>query len=461
MDNGYMLRYLKHNPFQKNDLFLLLWVIFGVLIFLEDYRFIYYSPANLTVFRQPFFLIVIYFILMLSSLVFYLFFEYKEKRFKPNIVVLLILFIIIFSQIENIFLAKNSISLFIKTLDGDSYLVNALFNLEVKCIHFFTMFFIIITIFIGVFIFPKRINNYKAVRVAFCLAYILALVSLVYSLFKDDYITLFEVLTFKKTEDYLKLACPRGIFGNSNVYGMFLEALFFVSICHYHLTKKRYLLFITVYSYLHLILTFCKIGIFSTTVAFVIYELINIFKTIRTNNRKPIITYSLLAIAPILVGVSTFLVIINLKGNSSFVQSLFSLTGRVDIWSSCIQIIETNSFIYGYGYGIYNVLVANSNSYYLLIDSPITHNSFIAMIGEGGLLYLLPFITLLSYAFIIVFKNIKNNEIIVPIGCALVSFLIHMCFEDNYYSLIALSVLILVLDNVNKYGNKFIKQTTI
>lgn len=433
-----------------SDLFLVGWIIFGILIFLEQYRFIYYTDANRLGFSKPFFIFVIYFILMVTCLVFYLFFEHRYGTFKVNKLVALLLFAMIVMQIENIFLAPNHISIIILDIKGTPYNVAATFNEQVKCIHFFTVFFIIITIFIGIFIFPKRIKSIKTVSWIIYLFYLLALSFLIYSIVNDHYDLLFKLIF---TNEYIPawkpLICPSSVFSNPNAYGMFLEVGIYLSIINYVLTKRKLNIFISVLFYIHLLLTLCKAGILAIHIVLLLFILTSIILSFAHKRFKKGIVYLLCLVVFISLLISLYLYLsTNDKYNFLF-DGISSFSGRNYIWYSSFQIISHSSFIHGYGYGIFNSLVANSCGHYECFDCPLSHNWFLAMLGEGGVFYIVPFVVLMVYVSFIIMKNIYKEKAIATIGLSIYGFFIHTFFEDNYYILISLVVLLLIINHIN------------
>lgn len=437
--------------FRLSDIFLVCWLLFGILLFLEQYRFIYYSSADLLEFSKPFFIFVIYFVLMISSLILYLIFELKNQKTKTNIALLFLLFFIIISQLESILLSPNNITLYLLSTRGDDFLVSATFNTQVKLIHFFTAVFIITTIFIGVFIFSKRFNNIKVVSYAIYVLYLLALVSFIYSLIHDDYITLFKILTLIERPTLpLKWYCPESFYGNPNTYGMLLEVCFYLSFVNYMLTKKRFNIVLGFILYIHLLITICRGAIIATSIIIPVILLLTALLAFRKKEKKKAVFFMVSFTLFVSIVTGGYLLLTSSDKFSFIFSNMSPLAARKSIWYSCLQIISNGSILHGYGYGIYNSLVANACNYYGYTNCPISHNWFLALMGEGGLFYIIPYICLLGYSTFIIVKKMPNDRLMIPVSFAVYGFFIHSFFEDNYYILIGLIVMVLVINHIDK-----------
>ena len=449
-----MLSYLKR-IFRLSDIFLGSWIVFGILIFLEQYRFIYNSSADLLEFSKPFYIYIIYFILMICSLIIYLSLEFKKLKSNKNVIALFILFFILVSQLESILLSPNNISLHLMSTRSKSFVASATFNNQVKLIHFFTVVFIITTIFIGVFFFSKRFTNIMVISYAIYVLYLLALVSFIYSLIHDDYITLFKILTLNERPTLpLKWYCPESFYGNPNTYGMLLEVCFYLSFVNYYLTKKRFNIVLGFMFYIYMFITICRGGIIATSIIIPMILLLMALLSYRNKDKKKALIYGSSFIVFVSIALGGYFILSSSDKFSFIFANMSPFTGRKAIWYSCLQIISNGSILHGYGYGIYNSLVANACSYYGYSNCPISHNWFLALLGEGGLFYIIPYIFLLGYTSYIIFKNISKNKLMVPVALTVYGFFIHSFFEDNYYILIGIIVMVLVINHIEEQKYK-------
>lgn len=444
-----MFNYIKNIRFRISDIFIASWLIFGGLICFEQNRFVSYSDANLLSFSQPFFLFVIYFIVMILSLSGYLYFEHRRDSFKSHIGILILFFILIIIQVENIFLSPNTINMTLLDVSGNTFDISASFNNQVKFIHFASFIFITTTLFIGVFIFPKRIKNIKAISLVVYLLYIFALVALIYSLVVDHYIYLLKVLTSQVEVPFpVKYLCPSGFFGNPNLYGMFLEVCFFVSIINYSISKRKFNLILSPIFFIHLLFTMCKAAILAIFFGLLLLFSIRIYQALKSKDKRKVILFSSLIFSIILIIVIFLILAISLNKKMSLIVDLASFVGRADVWNASLQIIGNLSFIHGGGRGIYHTLVTNSNYHFEIFNCPVSHNSFIAIIGEGGIIYLVPYLVLLGIAIYLIIKNLNQEKIIAPLGCSLFAYLLHSFFEDNFYLVIGMFVVLLIVLNI-------------
>ena len=439
-----MLNTLKSIKFRLSDLFLVFWVIFGSLIFIEDYRFISYHPANRLDFNLPFPIILLFFALLIVSLICYLILEFRKCTLNFNKFLYILPIFIIVSQLETILGSPNLVEVNITDIFDYPVTVMAIYSTQVKCIHFFTSFFIITTIFISLFILPKRIKRIKSFEIIIYVAYIAGLIALIYSLVNDDYITFFKVLFFKgEAEVPLKFLCPKSFFGNPNVYGMFVEVCLFGAIFNYYLTKKKFNIVIAVIFYVLLLITVCKAGILSSTLGLLMLVIFNIIKGIIKKDKKRVRINSVILTAFVSTFIIMLILFLTVFTNINVFEAIGSFTGRTEMWKSSLEIIG-DCYSSGLGYGIYHTLVANCSRNFNLTYSPVSHNSFILFLGMGGLVMVIPYLILIIYTIYLLSKNMFKHEPVIPIGCAYITFFIHSLFEDNYYLLIGTIVMLFI-----------------
>ena len=456
IDNNCVKKIFKSNPFKLSDLFLLLWGFFGILIFIEQNKFITYSsPNSIMEFTYPFYCFLIFFVLSIVSITVYLILEMPKFNGKKSFLIPLIFIMLITSQAENIFLTNDFLYLYIFNTRNDIFIVSGLFSLEIKCLHFFAFFFLITTFFIGIFVFPKRINNLKVIKYSIYVLYTALVILFIVSLIMDDYYLFFNALFGNNTTSKsLKELCPTSIFGNPNIYGMFLEVCLFLSLINYSITKKHFNLIFTCFSFINLLFTLCRAGIIASIISFI---LLYVIYTIHQFKNKASTRVRLVVIGLIIISVCILAALsITVFGFPFSFAQRDNLSGRKSLWYSSIQIIEQLSFVHGGGFGIYNTLMTSASNNYEIFNSSITHNWFLALMGIGGIMLVVPYIFLLIYALCLVITNYRNNKNMAPFGCAILSFFIHSFFEDNYYLVVAFIVILLTYLEASKRSGSII-----
>lgn len=444
-----MSSFIKRIKLRWSDLCLFVWFVCGAIISFEQNRFTYYSDANLTTFNVPFYCCLALFILMVFSLFTYLYLEYKQGNYKHNLPLYLLAFIIITSHSITIFQAPNIISLSIFNVNDELFTVRAQFNEQVKALHFFKLFFAVASYFIGLFIFPKRINNLRLISCFFYLVYLLAIVFAIYSLINDDYINLFKAIFSNNPELRVKDYSPISVFGNPNPYGLFLEICFFISIVNYYLDHKKINIIVSLITFLHLVLTMCKAGIVSAVFSVFILLFTSVIISLIKKQKNRAIRYSIATFVYSSISVAAIFILSFTNKDTISFNEIITFSYRNYGWYTSIQLINNSSYVYGMGFGIYNTLMASSWIHYSVENLSISHNSFLALMGAGGLINVIPYTLFLIYTCYVIIKNIKN-PVVIAIGCTTLSLFIHSLLEDTYYIVIACSVLLLTYLNAYK-----------
>lgn len=442
--------------FRLSDIFLVFWLVFGMLIFLDQNAFIVNLNPAITDFSKPLYLYIMFYILMLSSFFVYALLEHRKKSFTISIPLLILFFVFIISEIEAIYLTPNNVSLLLYEANGSAFTVNEVFSIEAKTVHFFAISFIITALYIFLIIFPKRVTNIKFIEYFTYAFYLLAIIAIIYSLCKDDYIFFFKVLLGKEeTVLSLKELSPVSFFGNQNTFGMFFEVLILVSLLNFTLTGRKYNLFLCLFFYIYLIVTLCKTGLISITFVLFLYCLIHLILFIRNHNKKGIVFCSCV-IGAMMIGVVSLLIFASVSNGSLGILNINTIfTDRTEIWYSSIQIIKSTSIIRGGGYGVYELLLKNATSNYLIFKTPVTHNWFFAILCKGGLIFLIPYIGLLIYSVWIIVRLYKNNKnIILLLAASEATFFIHSFFEDNYNLVIGVIAVLFVYKNIVEHESE-------
>ena len=436
-----VIKAIKKIQFRLSDIFLGIWFVFGMIIFYESNSVM--GSNNVNNLYIPIWVHSIFFIVFIIS--FSIYFYLEKKRINDN-KILLLLFITIFliiSQAEVIFLHPNIIIQWINNSRGEPFLVTTQINNEIKLIHFFAISFMLLGFFAGVFIIPKRIKSIKFLYFIFNILFLVSIGIFIYSLIFDNYILLFQkIFSINSLDVHIEACAPKGIFSNKNMYAVFIELCLFVSLINYSLTKRKYNLVLTIFYYLHLLLTLSWAGIISSTIVLFLSIIVHFILFIRNKNRKGIIiTSSILSLA--LSAIIIFVLLLSFNESFRFYITWYkgerSFNERKGVWLLSIQIIKNAPFFNGSGYGIYNHILLNANIIATDYHYPIatSHSWFLSIMGRGGLIMLLSFISLLIVSIYDLIKIYKTNKeaTIALASCQLV-FFIHSSIDDPYYLII-------------------------
>ncbi len=436
-----------------SDLFLVLWVIPGAFLCFESNHLM--DNPNLTSLRCPMWIYILIFVFLVFSYCLYLIFEYK-KGYRHSPILLFGLIIILISGFEAIFFNQNAINTIVSGKDGN--LIKTITHLtnETKTIHFFSYVYLMIGFYAGLFIFSKRIAN-KRFILKFCyILYAVAIVFIIISFFKDNYVELFKALalSFSDFSAYsIKAFSIQSVFVNANIYSLFLEFVIAFSIVAFSISKAKLHIIMTVLLYIELLLTVCKTGIILSTIVLLFYFLVQIIFLFKGKDKKSTIkgalylsTIGLFLLAGILIYCSFESIRDNFNSLFSGGKSIFA---RYDIWTIGLQIYLNGNIVRGIGYGVYNSILNNLTGFWG------SHFWVVSILGRGGLLNLIFYISLLLWTFIktlIIFKKDYYLGNALLFGLLLLFF--HSFFEDSYYIVLVFLFAINIIYNHEKPFSK-------
>lgn len=453
------MSFIKNIKFRWSDLFFAIGAIFAILISVDSVKQM--GTLNPVYTFTPFWLLIIYYFLSLGGLLTGLFFERKNLLNKTCIVassivflLTLINFIVIFSQpnvIENTYTLSNN----------QSVLLGTHFSNQTKFVYFFNFSTLLLVFYIAIFVFPKRVANKKFLIFVFCLILVFTIFTILFSLIAEykNYINLLKGL-FAHTEgkEAIEKYAIKSIFHHRNIYGTLLEISVYISIINYSLTKNRINIYLFSIFYFFLLLTLCKTGIILCTLVILLFVLSNIIIVQRQNKKKLI--SSILIYCSIILSILMLVLIVyfSVPAIQNKINTLLdgggTIVGRVKIWKKSISIIG-NYFLVGRGYGVYNSMLYHVNTY-VLSDKTFSSHSFIfSTLGRGGILCLIAFLTVLIYTYFIIIKSVKyslTSSIFLLI--ILTSMIFHNLLEDNYYTIIVLSAVVMILFQDQKRANE-------
>lgn len=183
-------------------------------------------------------------------------------------------------------------------------------------------------------------------------------------------------------------------FNNKNLFGVFIYTALIA--CDYYIESenvkhKMGIFFIKLFLILNLILTVSRNAIFAYFVYFFLY---NILKK----------KYKKIAMLITIVLILFFMNFMNIQNFIfNFLIRSDSLTsGRTQIWSKCFEYISKRPIL---GYG--ELMISNTINNFTGVVS--THNWFIKLLLNGGIINLCCYLTLIINQIHLSIKNMKNN----------------------------------------------------
>ena len=324
---------------------------------------------------------------------------------------------------------------------------------------------ILLFVYNGLFILPKRFTKIKFFTFLGIAIIGLSIAMILYSYFTEytkysEFIKLIIAkITGKQTNTNIYDITVESFVLHRNAFGMIsLSGIIFCFINH-SISKKWYYYLIAIYLFVSMLFSYSKTSILIAVIIFAVYilfRLIYTFKDHKKRNAILLIIYLVLIFG--IVGICAYSYIS--KGKFlpfiyKALNSLFSaktLVSRTYIWYNTMQLINQHPLYYaiGRGFGTINYMLLPMNI--ANGDTPLsfpTHNGFLNLFAEGGVLYLLAYLGLIClYLFTITKCNKYNKSLVFAITLGLFSFLIYSIVETIHYFTYAFIFLIFVLQNI-------------
>lgn len=365
----------------------------------------------------------------------------KENRYITATFVLLTIIGIIGILIQpSIFIIEFTKS------DGDISTVGLTISPTHYVFFIFDIISIILLIYIGVFILPKRFTNIKVIQFVGYILFLFSFVLIIYSL-----ITEFEnykgfISTIISKEYFaLNWYSVKSFIIHKNAFGMVLLIAIIFCYINHSISKKWFYFPLSFLFFIFMIFTYCKTSIIIAPIISIIYFYFSLIQNYKNHQRRRNLILLILLSLFLAVGVSIFAISFITDGFAKqLYESLFvlndgtTLNARESIWSNTYQLVAQTlptSLFFGRGFGLVNEMllpmnIANGDNQ---LSFP-THNGFLNLFAEGGLPYLFAYLILLGYVTYIAFKSFeKNPSTTLAIALGLFSFVFYSLIETIHY----------------------------
>jgi len=386
---------------------------------------------------------VLLFIGIIFILAHYFYLENKYRGLRVNWVLFAVLGVVFIGLVIGIF-STPDVQTFeaIEIVDGVETIVTKQF--------FVTLFdrikslFYALTAVIGVYLLVNvipRIVNFRKYWM-FCL-YVIAGVALIscfisYFMDYDSYLFLFANGFIAADE------APASIFFNRNSYGLMLM-LGILALYYLNSIKVRWFNYVfIVFLIINTAMTYCKTAILisvSTFGVFFIYRMVATFKYHKVRNGIFLGILSIIAVLIFLLLPLPFLM--DLPLFSEIRQHLYryyieigheSIGSRGIIWSNVFTLSEGVHLFFGRGPIIFNQALFFYNSQ-ISVSREFTgfsHNGFVEILGQGGLIALIPYcLGLLAIVGFNIYMVFKNYRVGVPATIVTGAFLAYTMVETS------------------------------
>ena len=450
-----MKAFIKSLQLRWTDLAFVVGLIpFAVLLIFGTIFMQYPNPEDVTL---PLWAMILCFIFLLGCWGYYLYKEVWLKREEFNklnaiivsTLVALVLINIIAILVQPEYHLENVIVRYSETSPETVGSIVPLY-LRASVIHKVHFVFELIAsamcIYIGLFVLPKRFTSINFLKYLGYAMFIFLGILIIYGYIAEfsNYIGFIKyVLGIDRPEGAsIYTFAIQSFILHRNAYGMMMMVgIIFAFICH-ELHKKWYYYLLAGFFYLNMIFSLCKTGLLISAVIiliYVFYRLIVTYKDNKIRNKTAIISI----VSVLVVALGIFAISYFSKGKilGSLYNLIKSITGggqtintRSYIWDNSYQLIQSGWWLIGRGFGTFNTMLMPMNI--ATHEDPVfpSHSSYIGLLAEGGILFLIAYLALLIYAGYVIYKSFKKEPgTTLAVSLGVFSFVMYSFIETIHY----------------------------
>lgn len=304
---------------------------------------------------------------------------------------------------------------------------------------------VIMFVYIGLFIFPKRIKSVIFIKYLGFALFLFLTVLIIYGYIADfdKYVAFFKhVFLNDRTDPDIYHKCVTSFIINRNAYGMcMMLGIIFAFIVH-SIHRKWFYYLVAGFCFVNMIFSLCKTGIIISVIIMLVYvgyRLITTFKEHKKRNLIILISFGSVALAIFTVIAAS---IISKGKFLSPIYSLYdelvrggsSLDARTYIWDNTYQLLRDGNWLIGRGFGIINLALQPMNIISHEEKVFPTHSAYLSLVGEGGILFLLAYLALLVYSGYVIVKCFKKQPgLTLAMSLGVVSFVLYSFIETIHY----------------------------
>ena len=302
-------------------------------------------------------------------------------------------------------------------------------------------------IYSGLFIFPKRFKNVKFLEYVGYALFALVFVMIFYSYITEYKAYIGFIKYFLGIDRSVELSELRvqSFILHPNAFGMVCMLGIIFCFINQSIRPKLFNYIFAGYFYLSMIFSLCKTGLLLSAIiilAWYIYRLVLTYKEHTKRNKVAIIVTAIVfVLAVALVGVP-YLTRGKVLGKVySLIQSVtgegLSMKLRGYIWDNTWALISNGWWLVGRGFGVINLLLKPMN---IVSHEEVvfpTHSSFLNMLSEGGILFLLAYFAFIAYVGFVLVKSYKKSpQFIFAVALGALSFFLYSFIETIHYLMI-------------------------
>lgn len=463
--------FIKSLHLRLSDLFMLVGFLPFTLFLIFGQLFMQYPNPDEVAFKL--WMIIVSFVISAGSWGAYIYLECKRGN-KPHDIITWIFVVLAIIGVIGILIQPNIfqetvIIRFVNDINKEVYgesiqigdIVNApIAPLTISTTHyiFFTLDLLLILLFIytGLFIFPKRFTNITFIKFIGYGVIALTVVMIFYSyIFEHEKFIPFIKALLGNGENIYDYTLVSFII-HRNAFGMTaLIGIIFAFINHTIERKWWYWLF-AIFFYINMVFSMCKTSLLIGAlliVIYAVYRLIFTYKEFPKRNKIILIGGGCVAFLAVLV------VGISILSKGKILSPIYGLVAgesstldnRTFIWDNCFQLLRANPIYYffGRGFGLVNEVLLPMNTANGDKVFP-THSAFINLLTEGGFFYLFAYILFMGYCAYVIIKSYKKSPALtVAISLGVLAFTIYSIIETIHYLVYAFMLPVMILYHVS------------
>ena len=446
-----MKKFIQSLELRLSDLFLFIgFIAFAIfLIFGQEFM----QQQDPTVVALPLWAAIIAFVVMVGCWGYYLYLELfvRKEYFNPYIAIsfialMMLNIIAIFVQPKESFVPNvvrfSSVD---ESLVGTTEIAHLVVTPTHKFVFIGELIGVASFIYIGLFVFSKRIKNIKFIEYLGYALFGFLFVLIIYSYITEynQYIGFIKyVLGIDRIKDLTNELTVKSFIIHRNAFGMCCMLGIIFCLINQSIKPRKWYYPLAAYFFISMIFSYCKTGILlSVAILFIyfIYRLIVTFKEHKKRNTITLIAVgSVILIAFVVIGLPYLT-----KGKifGKIYELIKEMTGegqsiktRSYIWDNCWLLLKDGWWLIGRGFGAVNLQLwpLNKVSHEEIVFP--THSAFMNMLAEGGIFLFLAYLAFLAYVVYVIIKSYKKSpELVVTVSLGVICFFLYSFIETIQY----------------------------
>ena len=396
---------------------------------------------------------IVCFIIMIAGCGTYLYLEMYRSKEIFNLIIPTIIATLILMNTIAIFIQPSIVSenVIVRLNEDNPELVGTTVNVlvQISSVHKFVfvgeMIGTGLFIYIGLFIFPRRLKNVNFIKYLGYAIYAFLFVLIVYGYITEfnQYLGFFKyLLGIDRSASSLYVYAVKSFIIHRNAYGMVMMIGIVFTFINHSMEKKWQYFLLTAFFFINMIFSLCKTGLIISALIILIYVYYRLIATYKDNVKRNkislIVLSSILGVGIILVGLSFIT-----KGKVlGFIYGLIAggdsgastLDTRMMIWDNSYQLLRNGWWLIGRGFGTYNLMLMPMNI--ASHNDPVFpgHSAYVTLLAEGGIWLLFAYLAFLGYMSVIIFKCFKKNPgLTIAMTLGVLSFVLYSFIEAIHY----------------------------